>query len=62
MGVFVYVGILLLVLLLLHLSSAESSSSSTDSTSDIQRIGDATVNAMRRTSESFREHIDKETR
>lgn len=37
--------------------------SETDRTRDeVRRIGDATVDTMRRTSNDFREHIDRETR
>ena len=38
-------------------------SSETERTRDeVRRIGDATIDTMRRTSSDFREHIDRETR
>lgn len=63
MEALVIAGVTMLVLLLLFLIiDAASSSSSSDSFTDIRRSSDATIDKMRRTSESFREHIDRETR
>ncbi len=44
------------------LSTQNKASQSEHTRDEIRRIGDATINTMRRTSSDFREHIDRQTR
>jgi hypothetical protein len=56
----VFAVIVVFWLLIWLFSPADSPSSS--SRDEVRRIGDATIDTMRRTSSDFREHVDRETR
>lgn len=62
MEVFLIIGAVTAGLVWLGSLIQPPQSDSDQTSNEVRRIGDATIDAMRQTSKEFRDHIDRETR